>query len=106
MPSRWEIMEVLRRFGPMSTSEIADALGVWTDDISRALRTLEGIGKIKRVGKKPGKRKKMSIVWQLSDYVLYWLERNGFSSFYDIPYVQRKEEEYFQRFGRRFKRWD
>jgi len=106
MVSIWSIQEALRRFGRLTTSELATMLGVWTDDLSKPLRCLEAQGKVRRTGiKRMGKRKKMSIEWELTQKNLRSLKKQGCRTFYDLPVAKEQEKKNIKMWGRPFKRF-
>jgi len=103
--SIYEIMEALRRFGPMSTVELVAEFDLKsTKEIHQQLHILEGSGFIKRVGTKRTSRNKETIVWDLAKdpHVLL----RGYPTLYDVPYIKKKEERRIRLTGKGFKRWD
>jgi DNA-binding MarR family transcriptional regulator len=106
IPSIWEVLECLRRFDRLTTSEIASILGVWTDDLSKTMRKLEAYGYIRRTGNlRMGKRKKKSIEWELTQAAKNKLKRAGVRSFYELPRAQADNEWRMKNYGRSWKRF-
>lgn len=106
VPSIWEVFEVLRVFGRLSTSEIVDSLGAKSaTDISKLMRHLEVQNKIRRVGVKLGKRKTKTIVWEITESPLRTLKKYGYKSFYDLPAAKESEMKRFEKWGKGFKRF-
>ena len=105
MPSMYEILEAIRRFGPMTTAEIAVEFNVKSVQfVQGQLYALEGLGYIKRVGWKRSSKGMKTIVWALARDEQKLLQ--GYPTLYDIPFIKKKEERRIRLTGKGFKRWD
>jgi hypothetical protein len=99
MVSIWEILEALRRFGKMSTKDLRIEFDTSNHHILSLCYLLEGEGWIRRVGKD-----KNRIVWDLTKKSYSVLK--NYTTFYDVPFVKKKEKIMMEKFGKKFKRWD
>ncbi|MFQ6068004.1 MAG: MarR family transcriptional regulator [Candidatus Bathyarchaeia archaeon] len=104
--SRWEILELLRRFDKLTTSEIASSLNIWADDVSRPIRQLESWGLVRRTGViRRGRRGQKTIEWELTGAAKNRLKKGNYRTFYDIPACKESEKKRIENFGRGYKRF-
>jgi len=105
MVSIWEVLELLRVYGRLTTKDIAEYLGVTNNKVTKQLHTLRFNGYARIVGKRRTENNRLTNIWELTDKAWKVLEKNGVRSFYDLPFVKKHEELYYLKTNRRFRRW-
>lgn len=103
-----ETLEFVRRYGPVTTSEMRKQLPNAKNDIDYVLRKLQLWGYVKRIEKevrlKSGKIKKR-IFWVVTPALYRWLEVFNAQSLTELPIWKRKEKFLLSRDGMRRKMW-
>jgi len=94
MATKYEVLEVLRIYGPLTTSEITRLIMRSKSDYPTVARLLfilryKGLVRLveKRIVRKYVKRK-----WALSDRALELLRKEGVNSFYDLENAKKLEK--------------
>jgi DNA-binding HxlR family transcriptional regulator len=107
MVSNWEILESLRRYDKLTTSEMATILGATsTNDLQQQLRLLEAKNLIARTGiLREGKRKRKSVEWKLTEACKNMLKKHNCREFYELEPAKKQEEKLIKKRGKGFKRF-
>ena len=106
MTSGWEILESLRRYDKLTTSEMATVLEAKsTNELQRTLRILEARYLIRRTGILRKGKKNKSVEWELTEGSKNMLKKHGCREFYELKPAKEQEEKLKKKRGKGFKRF-